>query len=1164
MTEDKLAKYIEFCNNNGFKTDENSNQRKAVLGNHYSVIPAGAGSGKTTVLTFRFLRLIMDDEIERIHSDEILTITFTKAATANMRKKIYRILKKAETEGLINSEEIERFSNAEISTTDSFCSKIVRSDCTRYGISPSFRIEDDNDFREFVKTTLKEIVENSLEAGNEPLETILGIKSFESSGFSDDSLLSGFTDVAFNYIDISNPYLKDSNELYEKIVRETLEIIRKETEKRKEELIRLLERFTSCFGAYKSIQDDIVHCASIMSFVKDGTEITTKFSNGNKTVKEDKSRQDEFRKQKAEIKAALDLYEECLKFSEGGPLENLRAYAPLLTEFQDRIIRHKREEGVLSFHDVMLLAIDILKTNPSLRAFYNKRFKKIMVDEFQDNNEENKRLIYLLAAKPEFQYDDRYPEVDDIILDKVFMVGDEKQSIYRFRGADVSVFKNISKDFGDEKVLALSENFRSESSLIKNVNRIFDGRIMPEKSEFNPEYEAEYTPLTSSNNRIESSISFRYMNTEKIDKDSKKDYLSNDLCEGYEVARIIREEILGKDKEKYRVWDKHTKSLRYPEYDDIAILLKKSTHQSSFEKGLRYYNIPFNVTDNKSLTMDAVMNDFYSILQYSVYGDDDQISFAAVLRSPFVNMSDQDIEKVLLNRKKEKDIKNEPAQDGKDISDELSRDENDISEGLSQDGKVRLKILRKLVDDIHEKEKRESLTSLVHFLWFDCGYRYYIETESKNESYSEHFDYIFSIAADFDSNGKGIIELLDRIRPSLGDISDFKDLNVLSEEKTGVTIQTIHKSKGLEYPIVFVSDMGGENKGGRFDIARLPSGLPLLPYYICLDQYKEKKLRNPVKIVSKAEEKQIENAETKRVLYVAATRSEYHLIFTSVFGYKSFHKDKKTNKRVLTEVNEESSNTMLQYFIKGIDFNLEENSAVIDTEEFYPVRRADVFRKAKKEKKENADTIEKWYEEPQKPKADDGRQKLGVTTLIAEDPVRPDEIIPLPSVRADRILSTVSGETDEEKEAAKEERITSFGTLVHLLLENYVLGEETDTSSFFPDDRDRETIIESAYDLRDNFLSSDFRKTLDGYTLHPEKEFLIQDGNNTVEGIIDLMCVSPDKVIIVDYKTDSIKAPERHRAQLGYYRKALSTIYSGREIETWLFYLRSAEAVKID
>lgn len=1127
MTEDKLNAYLEFCRKNGFDiTQPDSNQRKAVLSDRYCVLPAGAGSGKTTVLTYRFLRLIMDDEVEKIHSDEILTITFTKAATANMRAKIYLILKKAEKEGLIGSEELERFSSAEISTTDSFCSKIVRSDCTRYGISTSFRIEDDADFSSFVETTLRAIIEEKIEKDDE----VRNLCSLLTS----DVLLSAFRKTADSYINIALPFSSDGNELYREILDETLDSINYELGKKKEELVENLKTFITAFNGYGSIKEDTDHAAHIMSFLIEGKEIPldSKFTQ-KRSLKESPGQFEEYKKQKTVLKEEFSKYLSFLKYKDESGYHLLKGYCSLLTSFQERILLHKREEGALTFHDVMLLAIDILRSNVSMRSYYNNRFRRIMVDEFQDNNEENKRLIYLLAAKPEFTQTARYPEVDDIIIDKVFMVGDEKQSIYRFRGADVSVFKNISRDFGKERVLPLSENFRSENDLIRTINKIFDNSIMPQYSI--DEYEAEYTPLTSRRERVKSNVSFRYMNVRNIPDDTERKLLApNSLSEAHEVARIIREEILGSEKDKYMVWDKAAKAPRYPRFDDISILLRTGSSQSAFEKALRLYDIPFTVTDNKSLTMDAVLNDFYNVLQYSVYGLDDPLSFASLLRSPFINMSDMDLERVILNIKSSKDREN----------------------GLSEDGRERLLVLEGLVNDVREREKKDSLSSLVHFLWFDCGYRYSIETEAKNESYSEHYDYLFTIAADFDSKGKSLIELLDRIRPSLGDTSDFKDLRVQREAKEGVTIQTIHKSKGLEYPIVFVSDMGVKSKGDSFPITTLPSGLPLFKCFITEDG----ELKNPLSEIKGGEISRIENAETKRILYVAATRSEHHLIFTSVFGTKAVDKDGN-----ISQAGEDRKNSLLQYLVKGLGFDFESGTGIIETKEFEPVYRY-VFKERKSKKMKNHE-IADWYASPEEIKKDDVKKKVGVTTLIKENPVRPDEIIALPEITADRILSSTQYAeclTDEEIKAEKEKRITTFGTLVHLLLENAILGLETDTSIFFKDDSRHSEIIESAFTLRDNFLLSDFRKKLEGYTLYPEKEFYIKDGDTVVEGIIDLMCVSKEKIIIVDYKTDSIKAPERHMAQLGYYRHALSTIYSDRLIETYIFYLRSGEEVKLE
>ncbi len=1113
MTSEIEKRFLAFTKKNGFDiSDENSNQRKAVLSDRYCVLPAGAGSGKTTVLTYRFLRLIMDDEKD-IHSDEILTITFTRAATSSMRAKIYLILKKAINEDLIGEEEIERFTNAEISTTDSFCSKIVRLDSVRYGISPSFVIEDDDELKEFASLTLKEIIEDKIEK-DEECRRIAALISY-------DDLLKMFITITHNYINIASPFPSDSSMLYEKTKEEAKKIIVEEKKKAKEELELLTSSFLTLFSECNSIISDSEHVNNINNYLITRTEITTSFSK-KRTVKERPDKNDDFVSLRKKIKEKLSLYMLLDSYSDEESFSLLKGYSTLLSEFQARIINHKRKEGLLTFHDIVLLSIDILKTNLSLRRYYNNKFKRIMVDEFQDNNEENKRLIYLLAASPSFTSTEDYPTIDDIIIDKIFMVGDEKQSIYKFRGADVSVFKNIKDDMGEERVLPLLENFRSEKHLIEKINSIFNSKIMPSKNEECADYEAQYTPLLSRKERVKSSISFRYMNA--TDNGGDDDGSSSE-SEAYEVARIIKEEILGSEKENYMVYDKATSTLREPEYDDIAILLKKTSNQSDYEKALRLFNIPFNVPDNKSLTQDAVLNDFYSILQYSVYGDDDLLTLASLLRSPFVNMSDEDIECVIKN----------------------TREKKNKEETLSTDGKMRLNLFNELIAELREKEEKECLSRIIHYLWYDRGYRFLIESECDNYSYAEHYDYLFSIACDYDASEKGLIALLDAIRPTLGDISPFKDQTVLKEKRSGVTIETIHKSKGLEYPIVFVSDMGGKNNSDRYTIISLPSSLPLLPYFVTED----KKLKNPVAVALKKEDNMMENAETKRVLYVAATRSEHHLIFTSVFGKKS------VSGGSLTRIKEENYNSMLQYFIEGIDFNLESGSDIIETRAFNAIKYYAFQEKRKKNTKPGG--IDDWYINHRLAKEEPPLLKKAVTSLENYDSSSDEQLIHLPPTEFDSILKDSNYEDEKRKSL-----ITEFGTLTHLLLECAINNTPPETSSFFKDEKKKEAIINAAFLLRDNFLSSTFYQSLTEYKLYPERKILIKDNDTVVEGIIDLICIGREKIIIVDYKTDSIRLPERHKAQLGYYKKAIETIYSNLKVETYIYYLRSGEALLLE
>ena len=132
--------------------------------------------------------------------------------------------------------------------------------------------------------------------------------------------------------------------------------------------------------------------------------------------------------------------------------------------------------GTERHHDVSSLAIDTLANDPQLRAWYVHQFKAIMIDEFQDDNKEQKDLLYLLSAKDSFT-DKGVPDVQDILPDRLFFVGDEKQSIYRFRGADVSVFKNLSAELSGGQSIELFTNYRTEPYLIEDFNSMF-GAIM--------------------------------------------------------------------------------------------------------------------------------------------------------------------------------------------------------------------------------------------------------------------------------------------------------------------------------------------------------------------------------------------------------------------------------------------------------------------------------------------------------------------------------------------------------------------------------------------------------------------------------------------------------------------------------------------------------------
>ncbi|MGN1163944.1 MAG: 3'-5' exonuclease, partial [Candidatus Ornithospirochaeta sp.] len=630
-----------------------------------------------------------------------------------------------------------------------------------------------------------------------------------------------------------------------------------------------------------------------------------------------------------------------------------------------------------------------------------------------------------------------------------------------------------------------------------------------------------------------------WMDWDEWKKHNDRKYLSDQhLSEAMAVASFIKNEILGKP-EEWPVSDKKGGE-RAPEPGDIAILLRKGSNQGDFEKALRYYSIPFNVPDNKSLTMDAVLNDFYNVLQTLVYGLDDKLSFASFLRSPFVSLSESGIKRVLEN-----------IEDNGKMDDGLSDDDSNLlSEGLET------------LEGAENEARKGKITPILSYLWIDRGYRYFIEAKNENRAYSEHYDYIFSLASSFDRDKRSLVEFLDRIRPILGKESDLKDITVQAEEKCGVTIETIHKSKGLEYPIVFVSDTGGrKNRGDSIAVTPDSASVPTVPFCFISPE----KIVNPWALFSKREENDLENAENKRLLYVAATRAEHHLVFSGSINGEAKAEDKKGSYK-----------NLLHYILKGLRFQKEKEKdgtvsyscsfpdyalhddgnprAPFSLTEYKPVYMS-LFHN--KDTGENSILDEDWYLEPKEAKATECPDKCGVTTFIEREDFS-SEILPpdmyvekkggegsiLPRITIDDFLvevdeRLVAGETEEEKEQKRKElraeKITLFGTLVHKTLQNKILGVKDDYTSFFSGERRQKEIISEALRLRDNFFSSSFyNEVVSKYTLVPERNFMVKDGKTIVEGIIDLYCEKDDEILIVDYKTDSLRLDGAHTNQLNY------------------------------
>ena len=908
-------------------------QGQAVMETNNCVVAAGAGSGKTTVLSYRFLRMVA----QGISPERILTITFTKKATAEMKSRIYELLQEGHEKGLVSEQAMKKFSEVTISTVDSFCSEIVRRDAVHQGVPVDFRIQDKDDFEEMSNA----IVDNLLEKYKtkeiiKTLHTYLKVTDIEMI----------FRDVAYNFLNIAKPFTN-------KVVEECLA-----------EAYRRLEKVqTDLGGKSKLNKDDRI----LLDLVNKGLDDLAEAANSQATNSQAAN-------SNATDPNATNPKKIC----------NLKELYKLVQEYEQEIFNAKRAAGVLSFGDVMQLAIKILKENTSIRDFYKAKFDNIMIDEFQDNNDDYRKLLYLLSEKPFSQEAGRLALLDEegipvkesLCHNKIFLVGDEKQSIYKFRGADVTVFKRLCNELCAEPI-QLKRNWRSEPAIINFCNETFP-RIMEtsgpssDQQPSTTQPSATHTPTTQPSNSFEADYLALETRPATVglksrivllhpdlgvkgadyDAESEEFAFENREAEANVLATFIKEIcspncaygpfLVPDDKEKDLAGNP---VLRPPRPSEIGLLLKVGSHQALFEQALTAQHIPYTVTEARSLMKGNLVSDFYNALQYCVYPYD-KISFAAYLKSPFCSLKDDEIEQIL-NYKWPPKIKKEKSPEP--TQPELSQPEAPQPE--SSQAEVRqpetqpltlpevlsshLQVAEERLETLKTVIANGSICRVIDYLWYDMGYRDYMLSKEINRSYLDDFNNLYTIAVDYDSNGESLVSFLDYLRPLLNSTEKLEMDSVFKEKIDGVQIMTIHKSKGLAFKVVIVADMqsGARDPGGMQSKNVVKDGKLFLRH---VEDPEERKLQNPIYKLEEEERNAKENAEAKRILYVAETRAKYHLIFSGAIVKKITKKEpnKKnpnpapviTRDPEYSEKKDGKRNCILTYLLQSIKADVESDN----------------------------------------------------------------------------------------------------------------------------------------------------------------------------------------------------------------------------------------------
>ena len=882
------------------------------LRNRNILVSAAAGSGKTAVLVERIVKIITDKN-HPVDIDHLLIVTFTNAAAAEMRERIGNAIEKALDEQPGDEHLLRQLTlihNAQITTIDSFCLYVVRNHFHEIDLEPNFRIGDEGELKLLREDVLGRVLEQNYE---EP-----------SEAFSDfvEGYASGRTDAALNEMILQLYEFSRSYPWPEKWLDSFVGAYRIETREeldRAEWLAPLTENICfvlkDCEQLLKQAlaitqQDDgpDMYEKAVQSDLEkyEGLSRLTSFcelSGALSDIKYDRlasSRGFEGDPDKLELVKSLreqakDVVKKlCRQYFFCSPemmIEQLERTEPMLEEvvrltkqFADEFAAAKRRKNLVDFHDVEHFALQILVDEETEKAKktaeeFRDTFEEIMIDEYQDSNEVQETLLRSISREERGE-------------NNIFMVGDVKQSIYRFRLARPELFMKKYDSYSLEESttqrIDLHKNFRSREEVLTCTNDIFY-KIMA-RSLGNVEYDAEAALYPGASYPVSADFI-----PEILLADSNDELLEDtELTDKKTLeAKIVAEEIKHLMKTQ-PVTDKAAGTLRAARYSDIVILLRSlSGWADSLVEVLNENGIPAHTVSSTGYFSTVEVQTVLSMLRLLDNPRQD-IPMAAVLRSPMAGLTDEELAVLRLEDGSvpfhEAVLELAEGLYEEDGQKEISDSEADRKQGRNADEKTenhieitahrkllkfykKYKQLRQLVPDtpIHE---------LIEIILRETGYGHYVAAMPAGNRRTANLNMLLEKAAAYEKTSyKGLFHFVRYIDELQKYDVDFGEADMVGENEDVVRIMSIHKSKGLEFPIVIVSGMGK-----NFNKQDTRSKMVLHPELgIGLDYMDGKKRIKSPTIAKKAIAKQIdlENlGEELRVLYVALTRAKEKLILT--------------------------------------------------------------------------------------------------------------------------------------------------------------------------------------------------------------------------------------------------------------------------------------------
>lgn len=836
------------------------------------LVAAAAGSGKTAVLVERIIQLILRDHI---HIDQMLIVTFTNAAAGEMRERIGAALleeleKKNENERHLRKQ-VNLLNKASISTLHSFCIDVVGKYFHLIDIDPNFRIADTTETAILKLEAVEELLEEEYEKADEHFLEL--VERF--GGNKEDTPLQDLLLNVYEFIQ-SKPYplqwLNEKTEefsLNEQQLKDHLwykvliEQIRIELSGAKHFFEQALDFSLSAGGPVEyqaplegdiQIIEDLLEQLNQDLFLFYEKIIQVNHQRLGRTSKETNEEiKEEVKALREQGKKIIkEIQENFLTKHPGEYVKDINELFPYMSYLVQlvanfgRIFQSKKlDKGILDFNDLEHFALQILENEEAAREYQNK-FLYIFVDEYQDSNIVQETILSFIKREQ-----------------NLFMVGDVKQSIYRFRLADPSLFIDKYESFQSEenginRKIDLSQNFRSREEVIHGVNYLFNQIMSKEFGEIAYDTKAqlyqgaEAVPLIDP--EIEVNILEKKASPDITEEEIEE--LENVEAEA-KIAVLKIKEWIGKE-----IYDQKMKQYRSVTYRDIVVLLRTTKGWAqSFSEVFADEGIPVYADVNTGYFEALEIQIFMNLLK-TIDNKRQDIPLLSVMRSVIGGFSVEELIRIRIGSQ---------AKTYYEALDEYRMRENDA---------LKLKI-EAFLDKLMRWKEESRYMQLDDFIWklfLDSGYYYYVGAMPDGIRRQANLRVLMDRAGQFQKTSiKGLfnfIKFVDRLKESSGDMGTAK---TIGENEDVVRIMSIHKSKGLEFPVVIIAGMGKQfNLRDINDQVILHKDLGIGPRFvdperrIYTDTLAKIAMKNKIKLESLSEE--------MRILYVALTRAREKLI----------------------------------------------------------------------------------------------------------------------------------------------------------------------------------------------------------------------------------------------------------------------------------------------